>query len=151
MASDARSVVAKAKARFDATMAKSDAYDDADVSKVSGIIRDMAKVEEARLNGARARLAKASADLSAISVAKFGSCRQPNIAKPKLQDDRESIKLMKRKLPPPMDKWTNPKGVTLRVFTDRYNLYQHVANLYWKLREYLRDEVNLAPDGLKEA
>jgi len=41
LASDARSVVAEAKARFDVAMAKSDALDDADVSKVSVIIRDM--------------------------------------------------------------------------------------------------------------
>ena len=35
MASDARSVVAQAKARFDAAMAKSDALDDADITKVA--------------------------------------------------------------------------------------------------------------------
>jgi hypothetical protein len=71
--------------------------------------------------------------------------------KPKLQDDKESIKLMKRKLPAPMDGWKDPKGVTLRVFTDRYSMYQHVANISWKLREQLRDEANLAPDGFNEA
>jgi len=50
-----------------------------------------------------------------------------------------------------MHGWKDPKGVTLRVFTDRYCLYQHVANIFWKLREYLRDEANLAPDGFNEA
>jgi hypothetical protein len=45
LASDARSVVAEAKAHFDAAMAKSDALDDADVSKVASIVRDMAKIE----------------------------------------------------------------------------------------------------------
>ncbi len=75
LASEARSVVAEATARFEAALAKSDALDDADVTKVAGIIRDRAKVQEARLNGARARLAQASADLSAISVARFGASR----------------------------------------------------------------------------
>ena len=68
LASDARSVVAEATARFEAALAKSDALDDADATKVAGIIRDRAKVEEARLTGARARLAQASADLSAIRI-----------------------------------------------------------------------------------
>ncbi len=116
-------------------MAKSDALDDADVSKVSGIVRDMAKVVEARLNGALARSAQASAYLFAISVASFGSFRQPNSLKPKLQEDKEINKLMKRKLPAPMDGWKYPKGVTLRVFTNRYCMYQHVANIFWNLRE----------------
>jgi hypothetical protein len=151
MASDARSVVAEATARFEAALAKSDALDDADVTKVAGIIRDMAKVEEARLNGARARLAQASADLSAIYVARFGASRQPSSMKPKPQDDKESSKLLKRKLPAPMDGWKDPKGVTMRVFTDRYSLYHHVANIFWKLREQLRDEANLAPNGFNEA
>jgi len=92
-ASDARSVVAEAKACFDVTMAKSDALDDADVSKVASIVRDKAKVEEARLNGARVMLAHASAYLSAISVARFGASRQPSSLKPKLQEDKESNKL----------------------------------------------------------
>ena len=30
-------------------------------------------------------------------------------------------------------------------------MYQHVSSILWKLREQLRDEANLAPDGLKEA
>jgi len=151
LASDARSVIAESKARFDVPMAKSDALDDADVSKLSGIVKDMAKVEEARLNGARARLAQASACLFAISVARLGSSRQPNNLKPKLQEDKESKKLLKRKLHAPMYRWKDPKGVTMRVFTDRYFLYQHVANIFWKLREQLRDEANLAPDGFNEA
>jgi hypothetical protein len=45
LASDARSVVVEAKARFDVAMAKSDALDDADVSKVAGNVRVRAKVE----------------------------------------------------------------------------------------------------------
>jgi 3-methyladenine DNA glycosylase Tag len=131
LASDARSVIAEAKARFDAAMAKSDALDDSDVTKAAGIVRDQAKVEETRLNGARARLAQASADLSAISVARFGAARQPaRSSKPKLQDDKESSKLPKRKLSAPMKGWNDSKGVTLRVFTDRYSMYQHEANIF---------------------
>jgi hypothetical protein len=103
VALDARNVVAEAKARFDAAMAKSDALDDADVSKVASIVKDKAKVKEARLNGARARLAQASANLFAISVARVGASRQPNSLKPKLQEDKKSRKFMKRKLPVPMD------------------------------------------------
>jgi len=61
-------------------------------------------VEEARLNGARARLAQVSADLSPISVARFGASRQPGSLKPKQQDAGEgSNKLLNRKLHAPMD------------------------------------------------
>jgi hypothetical protein len=71
--------------------------------------------------------------------------------KPKLQDDKESSKLLKRKLRAPMDGWKDPTSVTMRVFTDRYSMYQHVSNIFWKPREQLRDEANLAPDGFNEA
>ena len=131
LASDARSVVAEAKARFDVAMVKSDAMDDANVSKVPKIVRDRAKVEEARLNGARARHAQASAYLFAISVARFGASRQPGRSNPKQQDDVEvSNKLLKRKLSRPMNGWKDPKGVTMLVFTDRFCLYRHVANIF---------------------
>ena len=73
---------------------------------LSGTCR--AKVEEAHLNGACARLVHASADLFAILLARFGSSRQPNNLKPKLQEDKEISKLPKRKLPAPMDGWKNP-------------------------------------------
>ncbi len=56
MASDARIAVAEAKARFDASMAKSDALDDVDATNGAGQTMGKAKVEEARLNGARSRL-----------------------------------------------------------------------------------------------
>jgi len=85
-------------------MAKSDSLDDANVPKVSGIVRNIAKMEEARLNGARARLAKASAYMFAISVARFGASRQPGSSKPTQQDaGKGSIKLLKRKLLVPKD------------------------------------------------
>jgi hypothetical protein len=58
-------------------MVKSDALDDTDVSKVEGVIGDTTNVDEARLNLARARLAQASANLFANSVAKIGVTRLP--------------------------------------------------------------------------
>ncbi len=137
LASDARSVVAEAKARFDAAMAKSDALDDSDVTKAAGIIKDKAKVEETRLNGARARLGQASADLSAISVTGFGAARQTVVGssvKPRLDSGEASSKLMKRKLHAPKDGWKDAKGVTLNVVTDRHTLYQHLSNILWQLR-----------------
>ena len=39
----------------------------------------------------------------------------------------------------------------MRVFAYKDFLYQHVSNIFLKLREQLRDEANLAPDGLIEA
>ncbi len=122
LASDALSVVAEAKARFDGAMAKSDALDDADISKVAGIVMDRAKVEEARLIGARARLEQASANLSAISVARFGAVRQIagcSSSKSKLTEEGEGkSKFLKRKLPPPKDGWKDAKVVTLLVYLD---------------------------------
>ena len=118
--SDARSVVAEVKARFDAALAKSDALD---VSKVARIVGDKNKVKEARLNVARAMLTQASADLFAIFVARFGASWQPGSSKPKKQDAGEANnKLLKMKLSAPMDGWKDPKGVTMRVFTDRSRL-----------------------------
>ena len=152
---DARNIVAESKARYDTAMAKSDALDDADQSKVAGLVRDKAKTEEARLNGARARLAQASADLAATSVARFGASRQPgsgSTLKPKDADDfGKKSKMLKRKLPAPKDGWKDAKGVTLNVFTDRHCLYQHATNIFWKLREELRVEANRAPDASNEA
>ena len=104
-------------------MAKSDALDDADVSKVARIIRDRAKVEEARLNGARARLAQASADLSAIFVARFRAAPQTGFgsnSKPRLDAREVGSMLPKRKLPTPKDGWKDAKGVTMNVFADRH-------------------------------
>jgi hypothetical protein len=101
LASDATSVVAKAKARFDGALAKSDALDDADVSKVARIIKDKAKVEEACLNGARARLAQASSDMSAIYVARFGAARHTGSwsnSKLRLDAGEAKSKLLKKKL-----------------------------------------------------
>ncbi len=88
-------------------MEKADALDDANDTKAVGVTRDRSKVEEARLNGARARLAQASADLSAISVARFGAIRQTaggSSSKSKLIKEGEGkSKFLKRKLPAPKD------------------------------------------------
>ncbi len=139
LASDARSVVAEAKARFDTSMAKPDALDDADISKMACIVKDRSKVEEVCLNGARARLAQASADLSAVSVARFGAAIQTavgNNLKSKLTEEGEGkIKFLKRKLPAPKDGWKDAKGVTLLVYFDRFKLFHHLSNIFWQLRD----------------
>ena len=126
LTSDARSVVAEAKARFDAVMPKLDAMDDADVYKVARVVRDIAKVKEDRLGNARARLADAYADLYAISVARFGNARQTGFgssSEPWLNTGEERSKLMKRKLPSPKDGWKDLKGVTLPVLTYKHCMY----------------------------
>ncbi len=96
--------------------------------------QDMAKVEEARLNGARARLAQALADLSAISVARFGAVRQTvggSSSKSKLTEEGEGkSKFMKWKLPVPKYGWKDAKGVTLLVCLDRFKLFQHLSNIF---------------------
>ena len=105
---DARNAVAYVKARFDAAQTKSDTLDDADASKGARLIRDKTKEEETRPNGARARLAQASADLSPISVARFVAARQTGYgssSKPRLDVGEAGSKLMKRKLPAPQDGW----------------------------------------------
>jgi hypothetical protein len=135
---DARSVVVEANARFDAAMTKSDPQDDAGISKSAGISKDNAKMEETRLNGARAKLVQATSDMSAISVGatRFGAARQPGRSKPKQQDGGEGISnLRKRKLHAPKNGWKDPKGVTMHFFTGRFCLYQHASNIFWKLRE----------------
>ena len=94
LASDARSGVAEARAHFGATMAKSDALDDANVSKEARMVKDKAKGKKARLNGARARLAHVFADLSLISVTRFGAARQTgsrSISKPRLDAGKSMI------------------------------------------------------------
>ncbi len=102
--SDARSAVAEAKARFDATMAKSDALDDADATKGADVTKNKVKTEEARLN-ARARLVQASANLYEMYVASFGAARQSasvSGSKPNQLDvGNGGRKLLKRKMPAP--------------------------------------------------
>ena len=50
---DERKSVADASARFEAALKKSDKLKEDDATPVAKVIRDMASVEEARLNGAR--------------------------------------------------------------------------------------------------
>jgi hypothetical protein len=72
-------VVAYKTVGFNIALAKSDALGDDDTSKVGSLVSDMTKFEETRLKGVRARLAHASVDLVAISVARFGAARKPSI------------------------------------------------------------------------
>jgi hypothetical protein len=112
-------------------MAKSDALDDADVFKVTRLVTDIAKMEEASLKGARVRLEQAFANLFSIYVARLGASRHPGSSKPKQQDAGEdNNKLLKRKLHAPKEGWKDPKGVAMHVFPYRFYVYQHVANIF---------------------
>jgi hypothetical protein len=71
--SDERVFVATVKARFSAALDKSDSLADDNTSEGAARIWDKASVEEARLNNARQRLAAATENLRAFSVAKFGT------------------------------------------------------------------------------
>ena len=70
---DEKKSVADASARFEAALGKSDKLKDDDATPVAKVVRDMASVEEARLNGARVRLNAAADRLTAYSLAKLGS------------------------------------------------------------------------------
>ena len=56
LVSDAKNVVAHGTIRVIISLAMSDASGDDDISKDARLVKDMTKVEETRLNGARARL-----------------------------------------------------------------------------------------------
>ncbi len=120
LASDARSVVAEAKSSFRRNNGEIGRSRRRRYLQGASIVRDRAKVGEARLNGARARLAQASANVSAISVARFGAVRQTaggSSSKSKLTEEGEGkSKFLKRKLPAPKDGWKDAKGVTLLVY-----------------------------------
>ncbi len=70
---DEKKAVADATIRFEAAVKKSDKLKEDDASPVAKVVRDMVSVEEARLNGARVRLAAARDSLTAYSLAKLGS------------------------------------------------------------------------------
>ena len=71
---DERKTFADASARFEvALLAKSDKLKDDDVTPAAKMVRGKTNVAEARLNGARVRLAAARESLTTYSVAKLGS------------------------------------------------------------------------------
>ncbi len=69
----------------------------------------------------------------------------------KKNDGEGSRNLLKIKLHAPKNGWKDPKGVIVTVFTDRHRVYRHVSNIFWQLREQMRDEANLTLDESNEA
>jgi hypothetical protein len=128
---------------------KSDALEDDGTSKVARRVIDKTKIEERRLNSARARLAQASSDLSVISVARFGDTRQAGIgssSRPRpLEPEEGSTKLLKRKMSAPKDGWKDAKGMTISIYADKHRFFHHLADIFWQLKEELREEAILAP------
>ena len=155
--SDERVAVAAATARFEAALVKSDKLLDDDSSAVAKRIRDASTVEEARLNGARARLAAAREALSQYGIARYGASapQAAGIASVKVEDEdadeKKEQRMLKRKLPAPKDGWKDLKGVTINVYTERALLYQDLFDIFWKLRKSVRDQAALAPDATNVA
>ena len=157
---DEKKSVADASARFEAALGKSDKLKEDDATLVAKVIRDMASVEEARLNGARVRLNAAVDRLTAYSLAKLGSGPRAAAAHPAVAKDEDEAaeklekkekKLLKRKLPAPKDGLLDKKGVILHTFRDRHCLFQHLTDMFFKLRDLLRDQAEAAPSALNEA
>ncbi len=139
---DEKKAVVDATTRFEAALKKSDKLKEDDASPVAKVIRDMASVEEARLNGARVRLAAARDSLTDYSLAKLGSGPRATAAPavPKSDEDdaaekqeKKDKKLLKRKLPAPKDGWLDKKGIILHTFRDRHRLFQHLTDIFFKL------------------
>ena len=149
--SDERVAVASATARFEAALVKSDKLLDDDASAVAKRIREASTVEEARLNGARARLQAARDALSAYGVARFGAAANQAATTPvdliDIEDavEKKQLRMLKRKLPAPIEGWKDVKGVTNKVYTERALLFQDLYDIFWKLRRQLREQAVLAP------
>ncbi len=150
--SDERVFVDVAEARFAAALDKRDRLADDNSSDGVARIRARASVEEARLISARQRLAAATENLRAFSVAKFGATSKS--ARPKNKQDSsvgKDKKHLKRKLPTPKDGYLDPKGIIIRFFTYRHCLFQPLSNMFVKMREMIKGQSNLTPDGLNIA
>ena len=157
---DEKKAVVDATTRFEAALKKSDKLKDDDATPVAKVIRDLASVEEARLNGARARMAAARDSLTAYSLAKLGSGPKAAAAPavPKTDEDdaaekqeKKDKKLLKRKLPAPKDGWLDKKGIILHTFRDRHRLFQHLTDMFFKLRDIVREQAENAPTANNEA
>ena len=157
---DERKSVADASARFEAALKKSDKLKEDDATLVAKVIRDMASVEEARLNGARVRLNAAVDRLTVYSLAKLGSAPRAAGTHPAVTKDEDEAaeklekkekKLLKRKLPAPKDGWLDKKGIILHTFRDRHRLFQYLTDMFFKLRDILREQAVAAPTALNEA
>jgi hypothetical protein len=157
---DERKSVADASTRFEAALRKSDKLKEDDASAAAKVVRDMVNVEETRLAAARGRLAAARDSLTAYSLAKLGAGPQAAtvLAVPKVDEDdaaekqeKKDKKLLKRKLPAPKDGWLDKKGIILHTFRDRHCLFQHLTDMFFKLRDLLRDQAEAAPTAHNEA
>ncbi len=149
--------MAAANVRFEAALVKSDLLGDDDSSAGAKRIKDKTLAEEARLEAARGRLLTARADLAAYGVAIHGASAPvvTSAATVKIDDDdaveKKELRLLKRKLPAPKDGWKDAKGATISVYTDRHLLYQQLFEIFWKLREVLRQQAAAAPDANNSA
>jgi hypothetical protein len=155
--SDERVAVAAANVRFEAALAKSDLLGDDDSSTGAKRIKDKTLAEEARLSATRGKLQTARADLAAYGVAIHGASAPviTSAASAKIDDDvaaeKKELRLLKRKLPAPKDGWKDTKGATISVYTYRHLLYQQLFEIFWKLREVLRQQAAAAPDAINTA
>ncbi len=72
-------------------------------------------------------------------------------ASAKIDDDdaaeKKELRLPKRKVPASKDRWKDAKGATIFVYTYRHLLYQQLFEIFWKLREPLRQQAAAAPDA----
>ena len=136
---DERRAVAEAHVRFESALAKSDNLQDDDVSPTAKLVRERTAVEEARLNGARARMAVARDSLATFSVSVFGALPRtatvpsiPKMGENEAEERREKkpTKLLKRKLLAPKDGWLDKKGIILHSYRDRHLLLQHLTDMF---------------------
>ncbi len=109
----------------------------------------MVSVEEARLNGARVRLAVARDRLTAYSLAKLGTGPRATTVNAVSKSDEDDVaekqekkykKLLKKKLHAPKDGWLDEKGIILHIFHDRHRLIQYLTVMFFKLRDIVREE-----------
>ncbi len=94
------------------------------------------------------RLAAARGSLATYSVVKVESAPRTAAvpAVPKSDNDevlekqkKKDNKMLKRKVLAPNDGWLDKEGIDLHTFRDRHRMYQHLSNMFWKLRGILRD------------
>jgi hypothetical protein len=92
-------------------------------------------------------------DLTAYGVAIHGASApaiaSAIIAKHGDEDvtEKKELKLLKRKLQAPKDGWKDSKDATILVYTDRHLIFQHFFEIFWKLREVIRQQAAAAPDA----
>jgi hypothetical protein len=151
--SDKRVAMATALARFEATLLKSDALGDDDSSAGAKGIREKTPAEEARLLAARAELKVAENFLATYGIAVHGaSAPLPGATSSSKLDDEDALEkkenmMMGKKLPSPKNGWKDVKGMIIQMYSDRNTLYRQFFNIFWKLRNMVRDQAAAAPDA----